>query len=174
MKILFILIPLFLFQSCSQESNEEGGERKAKKLVKLEKPIAPCEFVSWYSKPVIIKGYSEKVIELAIVETYIKNSNFDSVIKRYVIKIGSKVSDTDNLEKSFNLPKEVNSSFDFKIIFNNSQVLKITNVKTNWILRYFNGSAKGFLCEIVSFDLNGQPSEGNILLKKPPLETHYY
>lgn len=165
---IFLLI-LLNFSLINCEQTKLTKEKK-----QITKPAEPCKNVNWESDQVIIEGYHKEQTRTIRIETYVKNSNFDSLLKTYKIQIESIIADTIHSQRSFNLPEELNSGVDFKIIFNTSQTLRITGVKTDWVLRYGNGSALGYRCEIVSFLVNGKPSSGTILLKNPPFEAHYY
>lgn len=165
MKIFQLFILIFLTLCSCDQSNFDHSKSRVKKEKKHELPNEPCDNVSWGNLPVITHGYLEPEHEEILVETYIKNSNFDTIIKRYELKNDNEISDVKRQERSFNLPSEITSNVDIKIIIGNEKYL-ITEVNTGWIPRYGNDFL-GYMCEIRNFRINGNSSGGNIIITNP-------
>jgi hypothetical protein len=166
MKIFqFLILACVLLSSCQQskDDNSKPDERKNNNIYDI--PDKPCESVSWGTKPVITQGYSEPDHEKVIVETYVKNSNFDSIIRTFNLRNDAKIRDTQRQERSFSLPSEINSAVDIKIIIGRDEFL-ITEVKTGWVPRYGHEFI-GYDCAIQNFLTNGEKDGGNIHLKNP-------
>lgn len=149
--------------SCDQSHVDNSKPKE--KYKNRELPKEPCDVVSWGNLPVITHGYLKTEQEEVLVETYIKNSNFDTIIKRFELKNNRQISDIEKQERSFSLPSEITSNVDIKIIIGNENYL-ITDVKTGWVPRYGN-EFLGYMCEIGNFRINGQTNGGNIILTNP-------
>lgn len=154
-----------MLSSCDQSNVDNSKLKQKKKNTNHELPNEPCNIVSWSNLPVITHGYSKTEHEEVLVETYIKNSNFDSIIKRFELKNNAEIRDTERQERSFSLPSEITSNVDIKIKIGKDKYL-ITEVKTGWIPRYGN-EFLGYMCEIGNFRINGVTSGGNIILTNP-------
>lgn len=158
-RILTLLFILFV-SSCEQTNEIE----KNPKIKNRQKPSEPCEEVSWCSTPIITHGYSVPEQKI-IIESYVKNSNFDSLVKKYELVDNNGIRDKERQERSFSLPQELNSNVDLKIIIDKDEFF-ITEVKTAWIPRV-GQKFLGYSCSISSFKTNGTPDQGNINLKNP-------
>ena len=167
MKIFQLLILVStVFIACNQSRSEKSNKNEPdEKFNDQSVPVEPCDIVSWGYLPVITHGFSKPEHQEVVVETYIKNSNFDSIIKRYNLKNDSQIRDSLRQERSFSLPSEVNSAVDLKIIIGKIVYL-ITELKTGWTARYGNEFI-GYECIIQNYLINGLKEGGNIHLKNP-------
>lgn len=167
MKTLLILFPcLLIVNSCTQDQKQ--NQKPDQQKVHNEKPSVPCEDVSWANLPVITHGYDLPEYENVVVETYVKNSHFDSLIQRYELKNNNEIEDNKRRQRSFNLPEAITSSVDFKISIGH-ETYRITDVKTEWTPKV-GQHFLGYFCEIVTFQLNGEVNRGNIILSHPTYE----
>jgi hypothetical protein len=166
MKYLFVFL-IIICNSCSNDSKIKNELENDGQVSEHVQPSEPCELVSWSTSSVNTQGYNDKNYDIVIVETYKKNSRFDSLIKRYEIKNDGEIYDSTRMQKSFNLPKEIYSNVDFKIIFDKTDEYKITKVNTGWTPRMGNNKFVGYQCRIQNFEVNGKKVGGNISLKNP-------
>lgn len=157
---------LLIFISCEQRVEQDSDPDQQK--VHNEKPSAPCEDVSWANLPVITHGYDLPEHENVVVEAYVKNGRFDSLIQRYELKNTNEIEDDKRRQRSFNLPDEITSSVDFKISIGH-ETYRITDVKTEWTPKV-GQHFLGYFCEIGTFQLNGEVNGRNIILSHPSYE----
>jgi hypothetical protein len=159
------MIIFVTLNSCEQSQVDSTKLIHKKNINNQEEPKEPCDVVSWGNLPVITHGYIKPEHEDILVETYIKNSNFNTIIKRFELKNNAKISDINRQQRSFSLPSEITSKVDIKIIIGNEKYL-ITEVKTGWVPRFGNEFI-GYECAIGNFRINGDISGGNIILSNP-------
>jgi hypothetical protein len=102
-----------------------------------------------------------------IIQTYRKNSTFDSLVASYKVELRS-IVDTQRQERSLYFPKEITTNSDLKIIFNDSLEYRITDFKTDWVPRWCNDFC-GYECTITTFKMNGILDDrmSNMLIKEP-------
>lgn len=162
-----------MFYSCSNDVKIKDEQTNHSPVERKLEPNEPCEDVSWASRPVITQGYHDSIFDIVIVETYKKNARFDSLIKRYEIKNDGQINDSIRMSKSFNLPDEIHSNVDLKIIFNKKEEFKITHVNTGWTPRMGNDEFLGYECEIQHFEVNGEKMGGNIRIKHPDFKYQW-
>lgn len=166
MKVEQFLIGICILISSCEHPTKIKHESVQKFKNKNDKvPQEPCEFVSWGRLPVITHGYSGEEHELVIVETYIKNTHFDSIIDRFELKNDREIRDFQREARNFLLPNEIGSNVDLKIRIGTDTYL-ITEVTTGWIARYGNDFLF-YECDILNFKMNGENQGGNIKLKNP-------
>lgn len=160
--ILFYILFGFLFQACTEtKSTEKPQSHKA--------PTERCENVSWGQFPAITHGFHTKEFDTVTIETYIKNTNFDSLVSSFKVLNDAKSYGNDAYQKGFSFPKEVTSAFDLFISIGKEKY-RITDVKTDWVPRMCQ-SFCGYDCTITNFEVNGQRSGGNIILRNPHFES---
>lgn len=107
-----------------------------------------------------------------VIQTYIKNSNFDTIIKEYKIIIGD-VEDKLRQERDIVLPESITTNTDLRIIFNDTLKYDVTEMKTKWEGRYAQ-SFVGYQCTLVSYKLNGEENgEGNIYIDEPRFNLYW-
>nr|WP_294860778.1 hypothetical protein [uncultured Fluviicola sp.] len=129
-------------------------------------PAEPCENVSWSAFPANTDGYQSHRFDTITVQTYVKNSHFDSLIKTFKVLNTSHYRDDPKYRRGFSFPDEITSEFDLLITIEKKDHYKITEVKTKWIPRYCQ-SFCGYECTITTFLVNGQREGGNLSLKNP-------
>jgi len=134
-----------------------------------EPPSEPCKNVSWRSFPTSTDGYQSHRFDTITIQTYVKNSHFDSLIKTFKVLNTNHYQDNPKYRRGFSFPDEVTSEFDLLIIIGKKDRYKITEVTTKWIPRMCQ-SFCGYDCTITTFLLNGQSEGGNISLKNPYFE----
>ncbi len=162
---------LFLLGAAFLTSCNVHEEHKPKPKIETP-PTEPCENVSWASFPIITHGYTAEKFDTVIIMTYIKNSNFDSLVSTFTLMNTGEIYDKEGKAKSFSLPKEITSNFDMLIIIGKEDSYKITEVKTDWVPRMCQ-SFCGYECTITNFLVNGHGEGGNIILKNPDFEFPY-
>ena len=87
-------------------------------------PKEKCENISIDNLPVITHGFYPNTYDSVVVETFLKNSNFDTLLNRYKIKL-TFVMDKERVQRDFTLPKEITTATDIRLIFNDSLEYKI-------------------------------------------------
>lgn len=130
-------------------------------------PTEKCENISIDNLPVITYGFYPDSYDSVIIESFVKNSKFDSLLNRFTIKLSS-VSDKERVERDFSLPKQITTVSDIKMTFNHTLVYKITEIKTAWVPRWCQ-SFCGYECTMSSFKLNDSLDNdgGNIFIEEP-------
>lgn len=130
-------------------------------------PVEPCTNIELFSLPLITHGFIGKEYDTVVIQTYRKNEMFDSLVRSYRVELRS-VRDTQRQERSLNFPREITTSSDLKIIFNDSLEYRITDIKTDWVPRWCNDFC-GYECTITSFKINDSLDAdlGNIFIKEP-------
>lgn len=165
--LFLLLVSIIVFSSCN--------EREKEKLNPIEKPdidnppTEPCENISWASLPMRTHGYTAEKFDTVIVKTYIKNSNFDSLVSTFEVLNDRESNDKIRQEKGFSLPKEITTDFDLLIVMGKRDNFKITEIQTDWVARYCQ-SFCGYECTITHYLLNGQGEGGNVVLKNHDFE----
>ncbi len=130
-------------------------------------PTEKCENISIDNLPVITHGFYPDTYDSVVVETFLKNSNFDSLLKRYKIKLTS-VMDKERVQRDFALPKDITTATDIRFTFNDSLEYKITDIQKGWVPRWCQ-SFCGYECTMTSFKINDSLDNdgGNIFIEEP-------
>jgi hypothetical protein len=133
-------------------------------------PTEKCENISLDNLPVITHGFYSDTYDSVIVETFVKNSKFDTLLKKYVLKLSS-IRDKERVERDFSLPKEITTGTDIKISLNDSLIYKITEIQTAWVPRWCQ-SFCGYECTMTSFKINDSIDNdgGNIFIEEPNIK----
>lgn len=129
-------------------------------------PTEKCENIPIDCLPIITHGFHTDVYDSVIVETFVKNSNFDTLLNSYVLKL-SNIRDIQRIDRQISLPKEITTGMDFKIAFNPNLVYKITEIQTSWVPRWCHDFC-GYQCTMTSFKINDSLyGTGNIFIQEP-------
>ncbi len=164
MKVASLLFFMVLICGACEPSSERERETIFRADAN-EKPSEPCDAVSWGNIPVITNGYHLPEHENVVVETYVKNGRFDTLIQRYNILNNSQIDRSSKNQRFFNLPVDITSAVDLKIRIG-QETYCITDVKTDWEPS-IGHNRLGYSCEIGTFQLNGETTGGNITLINP-------
>ena len=132
-------------------------------------PSPPTEkcVASLFSWPVVTYGFSPETYDSVTVQSFVKNSKFDSLLGTYVVLL-EKIRDNEGKERDFNLPKPITNETDLKLIFNDTLVYKITELKMEWVPRW-GESFIGYGPQLTSYRLNDSlnTNGGNIFIQEP-------
>jgi hypothetical protein len=162
---LFLLLTCWLFfVSCEMHNPPTARVKPSSKIP--DPPTEPCENVSWSTFPASTEGYQSHRFDTIIIQTYVKNTHFDSLIKTFKVLNSIHYRDAPKYRRGFSFPDEITSEFDLLIVIGKKDRYEITEVKTEWIPRYCQ-SFCGYDCTITTFLVNGQRDGGNISLKNP-------
>jgi hypothetical protein len=144
MKYIIIFFGLLFFLSCNSSKIAPP-------------PKEACENIA-LKNSITTSGFPIDIYDSVIVQTYVKNSKFDTTISEYTVP----------LRDQLDLPETVTTGFDLKIIIYDSLEFKITEMKTAWDPKYCQDFC-GYTCDLVSSRLNGilEKDGRNICIKKP-------
>lgn len=130
-------------------------------------PSEPCENIDLSNLPIIMRGFAPENYNSVSIETYRKNSKFDSLISVFYLNI-DKPNKMRKNERMLRLPAEITTGYDWNIVFNDSLSYKLTEMTTEWEPRWCE-SFCGYACTLNSYKLDGELDDraSNIHLEAP-------
>lgn len=159
--VLLILLSIALLSSCHENPNRDNIP-----------PTEPCTNLSWSTSSVGTHGYVAEKFDTVIIQTYVKNSHFDSLVATFKVLNNGEINDKQRQSKSFSLPEEITTDFDLLIVMGKRDSFEITKVKTGWVPRMCQ-SFCGYSCTITTLLINGEREGWRIFLRNPNFEYHH-
>jgi len=147
-QFLTIIWMLTLMLSCRRSENKDINEE-------FPKPTEKCKNISFDDqRPIKTYGFNPENYESVKVESFVKNSRFDTLIHSYKIKLSPISSDTRKV-RYLTISKETTTDVDIQITFNDTLKYKITDIQTEWVPIRCEALC-GYTCRIVSYKVNDE------------------
>lgn len=134
--------------SCRRSEDKDNNEE-------FSKPTEKCENISFDNqRPIITYGFDPENYDSVIVQSFVKNSRFETLIHSYKIQLSTISSDTCKV-RFLTLLKETTTNADIQLTFNDTLKYKITDIQTEWVPLMCEALC-GYTCRIVSFKVNDE------------------
>jgi hypothetical protein len=123
-----------------------------------KEPETPCENLSFLNFKGSTEGFPVATYDTIWIETYVKNSKFDQLKWRYLVR-HKQGWPLDEVNGNFDFPNEVTTYSDIRIRFSKDIDFKLTELQTAWVAP--KTEADFYKCTITTYKLNGKPMDYN-------------
>ena len=147
-QFLTIICMLTLMLSCRRSENKDKNEE-------ISKPTEKCENLSFDDQRIETYGFNPENYDTVKVESFVKNSRFDTLIHSYKIKLFPLSSEDTCKARDLTLLKKTTTNADIQLTFNDTLKYKITDIQTEWVPQMCEALC-GYTCRIVSFKVNDE------------------